>query len=244
MDIPISEAGGRVPALRTPAADRVPGADMVPTAETYAALQWAYERMNAALFGGDLPNCLVTLSPRGRSPGYFRPAPFERTDGAMADEIAMNPLLFHDRPLADPLAQLVHDMVHLWQARFGRPGRGGYHNREWSARMVSIGLQPTATGAPGGKATGEHMRHLVIADGPFARTVAAMLDEGFTIPWGARDEAAAGEDPDDDAGHDGAPVKSGKWFKFVCPVCGTVARAKYGANLICGEHLKAMNMEA
>jgi len=243
MDIPISETGGRVPALRTPAADRVPGADMVPTAETYAALQWAYERMNAALFGGDLPNCLVTLSPRGRSPGYFRPAPFERTDGAMADEIAMNPLLFHDRPPAEPLAQLVHDMVHLWQARFGRPGRGGYHNREWSARMVSIGLQPTATGAPGGKATGERMGQMVIPGGPFVGAVAALVDTGFTIPWAAREEAPprAGEGADED---EPAVAKSRRWFKYVCPVCGTIARAKHGASLVCGEDYTVMEIDA
>jgi len=32
-----------------------------PTKETYDQLQYAYERLNAALFGGELPNCLMTV---------------------------------------------------------------------------------------------------------------------------------------------------------------------------------------
>jgi hypothetical protein len=49
------------------------------------------------------------------------------------------------------LSTLVHEQAHLWQHHFGKPGRGRYHNREWAAKMVEIGLIPSATGEPGGK---------------------------------------------------------------------------------------------
>ncbi|MBB4267907.1 sprT domain-containing protein [Roseospira visakhapatnamensis] len=237
MDIPESRRARTVVPLR-----RTDAAEMAPTAETFAALQTAFDHLNTHLFGGDLPNALVTLTRRGRSPGCFRAGSFERADGVVADEITMTPARFRDRPPAEPLAQLAHDMVHLWQRAFGTPGRGGYHNREWAAKMVSIGLQPTATSEPGGKATGERMGQMLIPGGAFADAVAALLDMGFTIPWAAREKALprAGEGADDD---EPAVPKSGRWFKYVCPACGAIARAKHGASLVCGDDYVVMDME-
>jgi hypothetical protein len=36
-------------------------------------------------------------------------------------------------------------MAHHWQAHFGDPCRGRYHNREWAARMEALGLMTTDT---------------------------------------------------------------------------------------------------
>jgi len=237
MDTPIRSRSGDgqvVPFQQTP-----DGAAKVPTAETYAALQRAFDHLNAHLFGGTLPNCLVTLQRRKGAGGYFRRAPFARTDGAVADEIAMAPALFHEAPVAEVLAELAHDMVHLWQHAFGRPGRPRYHNREWAAKMRAIGLHPTATGTPDGKATGERMTQLVIPDGAFARAVAALIDDGFTIPWAERASGEDDTDADADAEDDGTR-RAGKWFKYVCPTCGMIARARHGARLVCGSDLSTM----
>ncbi len=57
------------------------------------------------------------------------------------------------------LATLAHEMVHLWQHHFGKPGRGRYHNKEWAEKMKSIGLQPTTTGKDDGAETGDVMGH-------------------------------------------------------------------------------------
>jgi hypothetical protein len=38
---------------------------MKPTQETYSALQTAYEHFNRELFGGALPECLITLQRKG-----------------------------------------------------------------------------------------------------------------------------------------------------------------------------------
>jgi len=37
-------------------------------------------------------------------------------------------------------------MVHQWQQHHGKPGRRGYHNKQWAAKMNSVGLVPTHTG--------------------------------------------------------------------------------------------------
>jgi hypothetical protein len=89
--------------------------------------------------------------------GYFCADRFDRTDGQVADEIALNPSHFRNRPVMEVLGTLAHEMVHLWQHHHGKPGRGRYHNREWAAFMKRIGLQPTSTGEEGGKETGDRV---------------------------------------------------------------------------------------
>ncbi|SDE99634.1 SprT-like domain-containing protein [Rhodospira trueperi] len=206
-------------------------ASSAPTPETYAALQTAYDHLNRRLFGGSLPNGLVTLQRRSGCPGLYRPAPFERIDGTLADEIALNPALFAGGTLEEPLSQLAHDMTHLWQRVYGTPGRARYHNREWAAKMKAIGLHPSTTGAPGGKETGERMAQWVMAGGPFARALADLIDTGFVIPWSARVATGATTV---------GSGRSGRWFKYVCPFCGLIARARYGARLICADDMVAL----
>ena len=60
------------------------------------------------------------------------------------------------------LSTLVHEMAHLWQHHFGKPSRSNYHNKEWGDKMREIGLVPSSTGAPGGKATGQRVSHYLV----------------------------------------------------------------------------------
>ena len=55
---------------------------MKPTQETYTALQTAYEHFNNELFGGVLPECLITLQRKEkRVYGYFWSQRFEAISG-------------------------------------------------------------------------------------------------------------------------------------------------------------------
>jgi len=164
--------------------------DLKPTQETYDALQQAFEHFNWGLFDGTLPNCPITLQRRARTLGYFSPKRFRRGDGQQTDKIALNPAHFKTQLRADILATLVHEMVHLWQAHSGQPGRGRYHNREWADKMKEIGLQPTDTGEEGGRETGDSMHHYVIAGGRFENSVRELLAGGFEITWADNKQAA------------------------------------------------------
>lgn len=86
---------------------------MEPTAKTYAELRLAYEHFNATLFGGQLPDCLLTLQREKRTYGYFSAARFGNREGQTTDEIAMNPEYFAVIPLIEILQTLVHEMCHL-----------------------------------------------------------------------------------------------------------------------------------
>jgi predicted SprT family Zn-dependent metalloprotease len=156
---------------------------MKPTTQTYNELQIAYDRFNDELFDGQLPHCLITLQREKKTYGYFSAQRFANHAGDKTDEIALNPTYFAVVPLIEIMQTLVHEMVHLWQHHFGKPGRGRYHNDEWAKKMESIGLMPSDTGQPGGKRTGDQIADYPIEDGNFLKVCRLMLTEDFRISW-------------------------------------------------------------
>ncbi|MDJ0683502.1 MAG: SprT-like domain-containing protein [Alphaproteobacteria bacterium] len=208
-----------------------------PTPEIYDTLQRAYEYFNARLFDNRLPDCVITLRRHGRCFGYFAGDRFGADLGELCDEIALNPRHFQDRSLAATLATLVHEMVHLWQHHYGKPGRGSYHNRQWADRMKALGLQPSHTGEPGGKETGDTMSHYILPGGAFENAMRQLEQRRFALRWSERPVAAEAKTPKAPGGaeeEDGD--KSGARQKFTCPSCSLNAWAKHSARLLCGEH--------
>lgn len=154
-----------------------------PTEVAYAELQQAFDFYNKALFEGALQACLITFQRQKTTMGYFSGKRFARRDGAIVDEIAMNPEYFAVVPLIEVLQTLVHEMTHLWQAHKGKPSRACYHNSEWADKMESIGLMPSSTGRPGGRRVGQQMADYVIVGSPFALATHELLERGFLITW-------------------------------------------------------------
>lgn len=154
-----------------------------PARQSYEELMLAYEHFNHALFEGSLPYCMITLQSVKRTFGYFSSKRYGNHSGETADEICLNPSYFAVIPLTEIMATLVHEMVHLWQAHFGDPGRGRYHNDEWANRMESIGLMPSSTGRPGGKRTGDRIADYPIVGGRFLDACRSLLTTDFKISW-------------------------------------------------------------
>jgi predicted SprT family Zn-dependent metalloprotease len=157
---------------------------MVPTSTTYGELQVAFDTFNASLFDGQLPPCLLTLQREKRTYGYFSAKRFGTRAGQTTDEIALNPEYFAVVPVVEVLQTVAHEMTHLWQSHFGKPGRARYHNAEWADKMESIGLMPSSTGLPGGRRVGDIMADYVIPNGRFAAAVDELLtNKRFGITW-------------------------------------------------------------
>ena len=199
-----------------------------PTEQAYTELQHAYDFFNRQVFDGQLPPCLITLQRKNRTYGYFSGERWNDQAGAVTDEIALNPVHFATRSTDEVLSTLAHEMVHLWQHHFGKPSRSSYHNKEWAARMDTIGLCPSDTGMPGGKRTGQHMSHYVIEGGAYAQACTAFLASGFLISW--RDRGR-----EDGLGKPKSPGKAGVRTKYTCPKCELNAWAKPDVVLVCGE---------
>lgn len=193
------------------------------TQAEYQAFQQAYDFFNAELFGGMLPNVLVTLQRHAKAYGYFSPERFiGRADQEAAHELAMNPDHF-GRTDDLILSTLVHEMAHVWQKTHGTQPRRNYHDRQWAAKMKEIGLHPSDTGEPGGKETGQSVSHYIIAGGPFAVAFAKLQATGFTLRWQSR-----ADDSD-------RKKKAASKTKYTCQSCGQNAWAKPNTALICGE---------
>src|SRR5436305_2452125 len=152
------------------------------TITAYQAFQKAYDFFNRELFGGSLPQVLVTLQRHARTYGYFSPQRFNgRIDKTAVHELALNPDGFASRTDAMILSTLVHEMCHVWQQTHGKAARRGYHDRQWAGKMRAIGLQPTATGEPGGKETGQTVSHYIIPNGCYAKAYAKLAATGFQV---------------------------------------------------------------
>jgi predicted SprT family Zn-dependent metalloprotease len=208
-----------------------------PTEATYTSLDTAYGYFNRWLFDNQLPACLITMQRRNGSYGYFALSRFANASSPeeWTDEIALNPAYFaHRRPI-EILSTLVHEMCHLWQHHFGTPSSNSYHNKEWAAKMRHVGLLPTATGAIGGKQTGQKMTHLILPHGDFALVAAKLQTTYPAIFYHDRES--------DDQNANTSKKKVASRTKYICPGCGLKAWAKQQAAFFCATCQKPMEAE-
>lgn len=193
------------------------------TPTEYRAFQKAYDFFNRELFGGSLPDLLITLQRHARTYGYFSPEKFTaRAAAGKAHELALNPDGFNNRQDEEILSTLVHEMVHVWQQSHGTPPRRSYHDREWAAKMKAVGLQPSSTGQPGGAETGQKMSHYILPGQAFTKAFTKLRSNGFQLRWESMEVRSD------------AKAKTASKTKFTCPECAQNAWAKPDALLICG----------
>lgn len=192
------------------------------TRTEYTGLQKAYDHLNRTLFDRTLGDVFITYQRRAHSRGYFSPDRFSgRVDESGQHELALNPDHFISRTDEEICSTLAHEMAHVWQHQHGEPSSRGYHNKEWAAKMKAIGLQPSNTGAVGGKETGQQMTHYIIADGPFQRAFQKLAATG----WKLNLQSAQGPGPEG--------RRRRNKTTFSCPDCGQNAFDKPGLAIIC-----------
>ncbi len=209
-----------------------------PTNEAYLPLQEAYDFFNARLFNNELPLCLMTLQRKNKKVlGFVSRGNFARqTSATRTDELAMNPSFLLTRSAIDVLSTIVHEQTHIWQFHVGKPGRRGYHNKEWGTKMKEVGLYPSSTGEPGGKETGEKMTHFIVADGPFQVRANELIARGFTLQWGEA-PPETNDNNEDEPGGAVAKKKtdSSNRIRFKCPTCTAKAWGKPSLKIMCGK---------
>jgi SprT-like family len=194
------------------------------TAVEYGGLQAAYDHFNGALFDAALPDVMIVLSRKANMRGHFAPDRFSaRVDahGRHEHELALNPDAFIGRTDEDICSTLAHEMVHVWQHAHGQPSkRYSYHNKQWAAKMREIGLQPSSTGAVGGKETGAKMSHYILPGGPYTQAFTALA----ALSWKLNLESTPTR-----GGERAAPSK----VKFSCPACNQNAWGKPDLQITC-----------
>lgn len=154
-----------------------------PTRSFYQYLEAAHDHFNKALFNSKLPACLLTVQREKNVMGYFSANRWTDPSGAIVHEIAVNPTYFARHNLLEVMQTIVHEMVHNWQHCFGKPSRGGYHNKEWAIKMEQIGLMPSSTGRPGGRKTGQKISDYPIPGRAFERSAKRFIRQSWGLPW-------------------------------------------------------------
>ena len=193
-----------------------------PTEEAYTDFYTAWDYFNGVLFDNKLPDCLITMQRSKRSKGFFASERFghRQRDAEIVDEIALNPATFLVRTDREIVSTLVHEMVHQWQHHFGKPGRRGYHNKQWAAKMIEIGLVPSHTGEPGGKRTGQSVSHYIEENGLYDTKWQTLAASGFMLNYQDRQVIGAGK------------IQNMK-VRYACPVCSIHVWGKPDLRLIC-----------
>jgi hypothetical protein len=187
----------------------------------YSGLQEAFDHFNTALFEGSLPDVFITYQRKAHSFGYFAADRFSgRIDKSGNHELALNPDGFINQTDEQVCQTLVHEMTHVWQHVHGKPAARGYHNKEWAAKMKSIGLQPSSTGMVDGKETGQKMMDYIIPDGPFTKTYATLAATGWKLNLQS-------------AHRPGQKRGTNSKTKFTCSNCGQNAWGKPDLAILC-----------
>lgn len=220
--------------------------DMI-TTNQFRTLEDLFGIYNLRLFEGALPECILNMSRKANTYGFFAADRWADSDSpdVKVHEISLNPD-FLQRPFIEWHSTFVHEMCHLWQQEFGKPSRAAYHNKEWAQKMVDVGLMPSDTGMPGGKKTGQKVSHYVVSGGRF-EGVFNGLDEydlerfrlrylpSFSLGYvSGRDgeEEDPGGDGEGSEGDTGSGSRSGQRKKYSCS-CGNNVWGRGGLCILC-----------
>lgn len=217
---------------------------MQPTADQFGAYRAMFQHFNRELFNGELPEPLLNFSRGPQSTVAF--FAFERwlnsASNARTHEISLNPRHLADGSACDTAQSLVHEMVHQWQYTYGTPARKGYHNVEWSQKMIAVGLQPIdcKTGKPAMSA--HSMNDAVIPGGAFECAFKALPADAL-LPWScieARPTPAtpapaptSGDEGEGDEPAEPTQPKPRNKTKYSCPTCKANVWGKPGLSIAC-----------
>lgn len=216
------------------------------TTKQFSTLNDLFDYYNEMLFGGSLEQCLVNLSRHRGAHGFFAPGRWK--DGEKkVHEISINPDTMN-RPDKDWHSTLVHEMCHLWQETQGKAPRRCYHDKQFAAKMDSVGLVCSNTGLPGGKRTGQNMTHYAQAEGPFEVAFNAIGETNleklklplkpshphFNFKTALPPVDGEEEIENDEAAEEMPKPKSGVKIKYSCG-CGNNVWGKSGLNFTCDD---------
>jgi len=207
------------------------------TAQNIEAFQNAFEYFNATLFNNSLPTCFLTFARKRKALGVFYDHPWKKGRNQIS-EISLNPDYLSRKPI-DVFSTLVHEMVHLWQAVYGSPGHGNYHNKQFSIKMEEIGLITSKTGHPAGARIGQPMSHYIKKGGHYSHVFKAMPKE-FLFPWTDKNNLREVFRKNDNLTSTKRALEKRK-ATYYCSKCCAKVWGKPKLKIVCGECMKPMN---
>jgi hypothetical protein len=205
-----------------------------PTKEHYGEVTALLEWLNRSFYKGDLALPMVTFRTAQKCFGVYVPEKWDHRTGTSRPEFRLNPVLLKQATFEAQCMELLRLTEHLRQAKVSRTN---YHDRDYALGMKEHGLQTHREGAPE-KETGERITLSVITGGKFEKLVARKIESGFSFSWSVRESEPSKEGETGNGEAAKAEGKSGRKFKYECPVegCATAFWGKDGQKGGCFEH--------
>lgn len=109
---------------------------------------WTYQSLAACLlkwaeifnveFKLEVNNIALCIAPLSRRCyGHFRVG---HNAFGLKNEVAINSLYLESREFWCVLGTLLHELLHVWQQQYGKPGSGNYHNVQFRRKASECGL--------------------------------------------------------------------------------------------------------
>jgi hypothetical protein len=191
-----------------------------PPSHPLQQLHHAYQAINERFFSGALPGCEIRFSTRKGSEGHYRPGALPSGELCPAlDQIAVGAHLSSSKMIES----LAHQTWHQYRQHSGQPPRRAYHDQVWAEKMVEIGLQPSSTGLPGGRMTGQTVSHYLLEGGGLSLLIRELYDQGLDINLAGA------------AGRRSANKKAWARTKYTCAGCNKSVLGGDQYNLVCGD---------
>lgn len=168
---------------------------------------------------GPSPDCIFTLTTSGGYRGFYAKSKWSNHQGTYLDQIMLNMSAFKHGDIKDIAQTICHELLHAKQYHDGKPGKGNYHNRQFSNWMKCCGLQTSQTGKPGGRDIGVGMSQYINLGGVFDQAIDRLIATGFSLPWEVINSFGSGHT----SAVATAPSKKAKdpsKTRFNCPKCG------------------------
>lgn len=197
---------------------------MITLENTIRELYKVFEILNYEYFDSSLELPIITIQKDKPSIyGHFMTEPIWQNKDKDYYEINLNPIGF-DRDFADIVGVLLHEMVHYHNKVNGiNDGKGNNHNKKFKETAERVGLvcnEDNYSNTENSDKLDEFIENVIRP-----QINANVFDLQLVIPI-----------------KESKPRKKTQ-FKYICPKCGMVAKAKAELNIVCGACKVELEME-
>ncbi len=210
--------------------------EITKTSRLAGQLEKLFSMLNADFFDGALEMPIITIQNTPRAYGHYSLSPLWQVKDCVKHEINISAGAL-DRPIENVVATLVHEMCHMYSDTVlsvqDCSRKGCYHNKAFKQIAEAHGLICTRTEKHGWSHTepADELIEWILENGIQEIKLSRSEPNGVRIAGG------------DTAASSGAATKGASKsnsIRWVCPVCGMIARTTRPAFLVCGEDLQIM----
>lgn len=210
--------------------------EIVKTSRLAGQLEKLFNKLNADFFNGELETPVITIQSTPRAYGHYSLSPLWLVKDGAKHEINLGAGTL-DRPVEEVVATLLHEMCHMYNDTILNiqdcsGSSHMYHNKAFKRVAEAHGLICA------------HTRYGWSHTEPADTLIEWILDNDIqeiklnrNEPHGIR---IAGGNAAANGGATITGTTKGHYRRYVCPVCGIIARTTKDAKLICGECLAPM----